>query len=225
MVTEQSKELLSAFMDGEASEIEHHRLLRQMADDDSLMDVWVSYHETRRAIRQPLAHSAMSLNGQQHRELHHRISSAISEDDSYDSESSDKVASIARPVLTSSSSAFAFKPASALAIAASLVVAVFVGTQLPSYEDAGESANGLAIQSSQSATTAIPVQTVSTLSANSSLVTEFASGNEPMSENSELMELDEERQKRLRAYLNEHERMSRFRSNQQLVTYPDPSRP
>ncbi len=143
----------------------------------------------------------------------------------YDSESSDKVASIARPVLTSSSSAFAFKPASALAIAASLVVAVFVGTQLPSYEDAGESANGLAIQSSQSATTAIPVQTVSTLSANSSLVTEFASGNEPMSENSELMELDEERQKRLRAYLNEHERMSRFRSNQQLVTYPDPSRP
>jgi negative regulator of sigma E activity len=82
-VTEQTKELLSALMDGEASEIEVHRLLRQMAGDDSVDEVWVAYQETRRVLRRPsknVSESGIQLSSRQHLELHRRISAAISDD-------------------------------------------------------------------------------------------------------------------------------------------------
>ena len=91
-MTEQTKELLSALMDGEASEIEVHRLLRQMAGDDSVNEVWVAYQETRRVLRRPsknVGESGLQLSTRQHLELHRRISVAISEDGVHSKSSTD----------------------------------------------------------------------------------------------------------------------------------------
>jgi hypothetical protein len=50
---------------------------------------------------------------------------------------------------------------------------------------------------------------------------ESAKGNEANIENPALKELDAEAQLRLRAYLNQHDRMARMRSNAQLVSFPN----
>ena len=79
-MTETARELLSALIDGEASEIEIHRLLRQLGEDDSLVEAWVSYQETRRVLRTPSnneVESVVHLSIQQHLKLRRRISQAI----------------------------------------------------------------------------------------------------------------------------------------------------
>ena len=208
-MTEKARELLSALIDGEASEIEIHRLLRQIGEDDSLIKAWVSYQETRRVLRSPSnsrAESAFHLNTRQHLELHRRISEAVGEDNSY----SESAAPLIKPA------ALFTKPAAALAMAASLVVAVFIGIQVNAPEG-----NDIASESQVIGSETIGSQIRQSPSGAQPVSTELARGNEPIADDLALKELDDEDQRRLRAYLNQHVRMSRMKPNTSLVTYPN----
>lgn len=245
-MTEKVRELLSVLMDGEASEIEVHRLLRQMGDDDSLNEVWVAYQETRRVIRRPsknATESAFQLSASQHLALHRRINAAIDEDTAFSQHHPDvstsrtnysgkpgshtePVAAFISPLVAAVSDDPAaasvavepaaalhlVRPAAAFAIAASLVVAVLVAVQV-NLPESDTDANGPSVVQSD------PPE-VRALSGEIPVSLEIAS--EPLGENLDLKELDAEGQRRLRAYLNQHDRMSRMRPDAQLVTYPAP---
>ncbi|MCZ6502021.1 MAG: RseA family anti-sigma factor [Gammaproteobacteria bacterium] len=211
-MTEKARELLSALIDGEASEIEIHRFLRQLGEDDSLIDAWVSYQETRRVLRSPSnkrAESVFHLNTRQHLELHRRISKAVGEDSSY----SEAAALFMKPAaLFMKPVALFMKPAAVLAMVASLVVAVFIGIQVNTPGGNDIASDSQAIGSQTLRPPSVATQPVSA---------ELARGNESIADDLGLNELDEEGQRRLRAYLNQHERMSRMKLNTSLVTYPN----
>ena len=214
-MTEKARELLSALIDGEASEIEIHRLLRQMGEDDSLIEAWVSYQETRRVLRSPsknMAESAFQLNSSQHLQLHRRISNAVGEDNSY---KEDAALSIKPAAPFMKPAAALMKPAAALAMAASLVAAVFIGIQVNAPEGNDIAGESQAIGSQTIGSQRQPPSVAQPVS------TELARGNEPIADDLALKELDEEGQRRLRAYLNQHDRMSRMKLNTSLVTYPN----
>ena len=211
-MTETVKELLSVLIDGEASEIELHRLLRQLGEDDSLIETWVSYQETRRVLRSPSSMPAgrVHLNTRQHLELHHRISQAVEKDTLFG-----EVSSMPRPalsaVLTRPAALFT-RPVRALAMAASLVIAVFIGIQVntPQGDDVADDSQ------------AIDIQTMGSRVRQPQFVaTQPTRESELIADDLELKELDEEGQRRLRAYLNQHDRMARMKSNTSLVTYPN----
>ncbi len=249
-MTEQAKELLSVLMDGEASEIEVHRLLRMMGDDESIRRVWISYQETRRVIRRPSAlnEPGIHLNADQHLALHSKISQAISDDVVHGATDSaalvDGTSSSAllpdRVAKSNSATGFGFRPAAAFAMAASLVVAVFVGTQIGPIGDQLENQAGGSVVAQSNSDSVFPaskssivpntnIRSTNGLTNNTQLVstntrTETGIRNEPTTGNLELRELDAEGQKRLRSYLNEHEQMARMKSNTQFVTYPGASR-
>jgi len=173
-------------MDGEASEIEVHRLLRQMGSDDTLKDVWLSWHQVRGVIQSQ--DGQMQLRHDQHQILHSNISDAIRDEDAYEMVTPRK-----RPSLV--------KPAAGLAMAASLVVAVFVGMSLNQPQEAQVAAGTLTNRPA-------PVIEPTLVS------------NEGPQLDEDLKQLNEEDQRRLRAYLNQHDRVARMKSDTQMVTYP-----
>lgn len=216
-MTETARELLSALIDGEASEIEIHRLLRQLGEDDSLVEAWVSYQETRRVLRTPSnneVESVVHLSIQQHLKLRRRISQAIEKDIFYSEDSNSSGSALPRVVT---------RPVAALAMAAAVLVAVFIGVQVNT-----PGGNDIVVESA-----APGVQTIDSqanprirqpqLVATQAFPTEFNQRNEPIADDLELRELDEEGRRRLRAYLNQHDRMARMKPNTSLVTYPNQS--
>ncbi len=223
-MTDKTKEILSALIDGEASEIEIHRLLRHMGEDELLVDSWVSFQETRRVLRSPAgkrAESAVILSSYQHRALNRRISAAIQEDTSLGeaSDNSGGAASYAKAATASYSRA-----AAVFALAASLVAAVFIGIQLngPEGSDiAGESTlvDTQIAQENAAQTSIAQTSVAQTKQAPALLSDDVARGGKPDAADMELRELDEEGQRRLRTYLSQHDRMARLRPNTSLVTY------
>ena len=188
-MTDTRKESLSALIDGEASEIEVHRLVREFRSDESLTTSWAVYQQVRATVRK--GGSGSGLGPAHHEALLNRISDAVHAEDDHKRETDDRPA--AGKVVMGS-----------LALAASLVITVFLGVQSP--EDSAVIADISTETSIQrpSERPAVEVQTVA---------------NDLQA--SELVELDEEKQKRLRAYLNQHDRMARMNANQQLVNYKD----
>jgi sigma-E factor negative regulatory protein RseA len=183
-VTDTRKESLSALIDGEASEIEVHRLVREFRADESLSESWAIYQQVRTTVRNP-SEQGGHLPLDRHRELFNRISEAVHEEQEHQQSGSERTSST-KVVLGS------------LALAASLVVAVFLGVRQP--EDPATVAE---VESAPP----IEVQTVS---------------SDPQGyPASELVELDEEKQRRLRAYLNQHDQMARMNADQKLVNYKE----
>ena len=84
--------------------------------------------------------------------------------------------------------------AGSLSVAACLLVAVFLGIQQPEPDDARNFAETVTEQAEV-----------------------LADVND--SQSAEMVELDEEKKRRLRVYLNQHDRMSRMNSKQRLVNY------
>ncbi len=187
---ETRKEYLSALIDGEASEVEVHRLVREFSSDETLAKSWAIYQHIRSTVRtRGEARNQLTLEG--HQVLFNRISEAIAVEDEHDA-----------PTVKT------YTPRNivmgGLALAAMLVLAVFIGVQDPAGEPpivAGNSAEGASVAD------------VRGLSASSGMI----------SPTSALVELDEEKQRRLRAYLNQHDRMARMDPNAQLVNYQDKS--
>jgi|TARA_B110000977_G_scaffold185010_1_gene249403 sigma-E factor negative regulatory protein RseA len=186
------RESLSAFIDGEASEIELHRLVREFRSDESLTSSWATYQHVGSTLRTDSG--AVSI--EDHQQLFARITDAIGSEDSHSKEVKKRV-----PPKT--------VVAGSLALAASMVVAIYIGIQQPSesssFADAQRGSMGT-VSSNQSRT--LDVQPV-------------ANQSDVQPRTSELVELDEEKQRRLRAYLNQHDQMSRMNPSKQFVNYKE----
>lgn len=193
-MTEVRKESLSALIDGEASELEVHRLVREFRQDTSLSISWARYQHIRTTIQSTNVDrpGAGALRPSDHEKLLNRISEAIAEEETHSHSPGVHSRTSTRHVLAGS-----------LALAASLVVAVFIGVQQP--ED--QAAPGLAGTPDSVEVTPVAVQPV-------------ANGQADLPTH-ELVELDEEKQRLLRNYLNQHDRMARMNDNRQFVNYQE----
>jgi sigma-E factor negative regulatory protein RseA len=188
---------LSALIDGEASEIEVHRLVREFRSDESLTSSWAMYQHIGSTLRTDSGSDSI----EHHQQLFKRITDAIESEDSHSREIQKSVSS--RTVIGGS-----------LALAASMVIAIFVGIQQPweslPLADAGTRSSSTGTVSSNQS----PVLNVQTVANQSNI--------QPRTP--ELVELDEEKQRRLRAYLNQHDRMSRMNPGKQFVNYKETSK-
>ncbi len=194
---EVKKESLSALIDGEASELEVHRLVREFRQDETLSVSWARYQHIRTTIQSSGtggsgtgASGTQRLSPQDHESLFARISDAVEREDIHEFD---------KPLETKGASVKLI--AGSLALAASLVVAVFIGVQQPN-----ETTPGL-VSTSPMPQNAITVQPVSN-----------AFREAPTQE---LVELDEDKQRLLRNYLNQHDRMTRMNDNRHLVNYQE----
>ncbi|MCB1646132.1 MAG: sigma-E factor negative regulatory protein [Pseudomonadales bacterium] len=210
-MTNQIKESLSAWIDGEASEIEVHRLLRQYENDPSMKDSWVRYQQVRTVVR-----GESVLPPELHLELHSRISAAIAEEAGF----AESV-----PAAGIHKQRNWIRPVGGLAAAASLALAVFIGTQLQVTDTAGQPANaianvpgGPAVQGQLVSTNPVATQISSAAPAQQYPTTDYPAVADD-NDGTELRELDPERQAQLRAYLRQHEQLSRLNSNQRTVIY------
>jgi negative regulator of sigma E activity len=185
---------LSSLIDGEASEVEVHRLVREFRSDESLSSSWAIYRHIGSTLRADSGTGSIGHNQQ----LFTRITDAIESEDCHSKEV--RKAALPRTVIAGS-----------LALAASMVVAILVGIQPPPESeplaDAGlQTASAGRASSNQSP--ALDDQTVATPS-------------EVQRRTPELLELDEEKQRRLRAYLNQHDQMSRMNPSKKFVNYKE----
>ncbi len=201
-MTNKKQESLSALIDGEANELEVHRLVREFGEDDSLPHSWAIYLHVREVVRsfrsaQNEPHQGSTFGPAEHRLLRGRISAAIQQETTHQ-------AAPARRIWTRRSAAIG----GSLALAASLAVAVFIGVQSP--EEQGET-GGLVLQTNAWDGTQNGAR-------NSTQIAGQAVDYQSLPfETPELIELDEAKQRRLRAYLNQHDRMARM--NATLVNY------
>lgn len=191
-MTDKRKELLSSLIDGEASELEVHRFLREFGGDAELTHSWSMYQHIRMVVR---SRDDVASDPYKHQDLFRRISEDVAAEASHNH-------------------VFAIEPSrkkvvvGSLALAASLFVAIFVTTQ-------ANTDSGLPGVSVASTPTSVQAQ------GNQSLVVRSTAVSSPAasSQTSELIELDEEKQRRLRSYLNQHERMTRMDNKSQLVGF------
>lgn len=185
------KESLSALIDQEASEIEVHRLLRSVERDASLKTSWLRYQQIRSVIRQE-----QRLPIEAHLELNQRINAVIEAESPFADETGRKQRYAAVKLL---------KPVGGLAVAASLVAAIFMGFQTTQLVDSGaQQPIDIATGPAEPAQTVADAAIFSEL-ADTPLNTTFASNGSD--DEFELRELDEEKKKRLRAYLMRHDRL------------------
>lgn len=206
---------MSALMDGEASEIEIHRMLRDPDTTEKLKQSFFTFQSIRQVIRSPSG-GQVALDVERHSVLFDRISAAVADEEGYD--------------LVTPNERRWTKPVAGFAVAASLLVAIGVGVNLNSGTDpgvvAGQPRSG---QPANGTSVAIATQPVSTVVARrgveNSLAPELASERSSempdLSQLPELKELEQKNLELLREYLNRHDR-ARLGSDQQLVTYPKP---
>lgn len=197
-MSDENRELVSALMDGEASEIEIHKLLRQYKQDtesgaaNGIRDTLLVYGRIISTIGGPAgANKPLDLSQAQHQRLHQAISQAIDEDETvFDA-----------GVLPKPSILIHSKPFQAAALAACLVVAVGLGVSVFDQSSSDGAQTRVASSGLQAGESdVVNAQPVSASSAEQ-----------------ELRELDEERQRELRAYLNRHDRAARRDPNVQTV--------
>ncbi len=196
-MTEHLKQSISALLDEEISEIEVHRLLREFDSDDSLKETWVRYQQIR-AVSQSQHH----LSETQHLDLYSRISGAIDEEDHHEWQGD------SRPAWQ--------KQTAGLAVAASLVMAVFVGINVQEQKLNPES-DLVASGETTIEASAVAAEPVSNVMEQPEEMVAFND------DELELRELDEAKRQQLREYLMRHDRSSQLNqmNNQtQTVTFP-----
>lgn len=173
------KETMSAYIDGEASEIEVHRLLRELDSEKDLKKSFLAFQHIRNVVS---TNESVALDLDQHTALFERISDAVQKEAEH---------------TAGSRGGFAWqKPAIGFAIAASLVAAVFMGVnrmETDSVSAVAENQDGA----------------ISTI-----MVANQSRKNQP-----ELRELDEDKQQKLREYLNQHDRMTRLKRADKTVNF------
>ena len=205
-MTDKLKESLSALIDGEASEIEVHRLLRELGTNQSLKPSWQAWMQARAVLQ-----GENRLPAARHAELHERISLAIAEEETWTSDNK----RIALP------RAFT-RPMAGMAVAASLVVAVMLGVymQQPGNPEAAVSTQTASRAPSQ-VINAQPVALGQTMPP----VQQSVVRQNPVDDGQQqdLRELNAEQQAELRAYLNAHDRMARMNPNARMVIFENPN--
>jgi len=242
-VTDTNKESLSALIDGEASEIEVHKLLRHVKsiegeagsispETEDLHRSWARYQEIRSVIgpagSRADGHSRMAAS--QHLALRLRISEAIDAEDTHKLEGVSSLVGLTPRTAMAKYRA----PAAGLAIAASLVVAIFVGLS-PLEQETGN-VDAIATIDASADQQPVSVQTVSTTRSTAEAVKNpvagrtaelntleqqlLSSGEDGMLvDDLELKELNEEQRRQMRAYLQLHDRMTRTKPNRRTVNF------
>ena len=199
MVDQVPRESLSALIDGQASEVEIHRLLRDISDNDALRKSWSRYRQIGEVIKgNPLCSAA------RHLDLSERIRHAI------DREPQGSTVSGLTPARR-----MRFKRLSGLAVAATVLFAVAMG-----FLNLGQQSE-LTTATTAQQVQPTPVQTVAV----DSLAAQSREDNMVLDPDleSELKELPPEKQKRLREYLMRMDR--RFATDTQVVTFPNKKLP
>ena len=230
-MTDTNKESLSALIDGEASEIEVHKLLRYVKsiegeagsispETEDLHRSWARYQEIRSVIgpagSRADGHSRMAAS--QHLALRLRISEAIDAEDTHKLEGVSSLVGLTPRTAMAKYRA----PAAGLAIAASLVVAIFVGLS-PLEQETGN-VDAIATIDASADQQPVSVQTVSTTRSTAEVNTLeqqlLSSGEDGMLvDDLELKELNEEQRRQMRAYLQLHDRMTRTKPNRRTVNF------
>ena len=230
-MTDTNKESLSALIDGEASEIEVHKLLRHVKsiegeagsispETEDLHRSWARYQEIRSVIgpagSKADGHSRMVAS--QHLALRLRISEAIDAEDTHKLEGVSSLVGLTPRTAMAKYRA----PAAGLAIAASLVVAIFVGLS-PLEQETGN-VDAIATIDASADQQPVSVQTVSTTRSTAEVNTLeqqlLSSGDDGMLvDDLELKELNEEQRRQMRAYLQLHDRMTRTKPNRRTVNF------
>ena len=230
-MTDTNKESLSALIDGEASEIEVHKLLRHVKsiegeagsispETEDLHRSWARYQEIRSVIgpagSRADGHSRMAAS--QHLALRLRISEAIDAEDTHKLEGVYSLVGLTPRTAMAKYRA----PAAGLAIAASLVVAIFVGLS-PLEQETGN-VDAIATIDASADQQPVSVQTVSTTRSTAEVNTLeqqlLSSGEDGMLvDDLELKELNEEQRRQMRAYLQLHDRMTRTKPNRRTVNF------
>jgi len=212
-VADNTRESLSALVDGEASEIELHRLLREIGQEDlnvsEVKNSWAAYQQIRSVMGNHPIYSA-----QQHLELNRQIGAAI------DAET-DFVVDTSRLVKNNRY----IKPLGGLAVAASLTLAVMVGfNQLNTDDEISPTG-----QQSVAGTVAGTTETANLPAPDANLVvpvqmTADSQVLDPAIE-SDLRELPPDKQKRLRAYLSRYDRQMAPAPQTRTVIHKDKKGP
>lgn len=200
-MTDRLKQSISALIDGEASDIEVHRLLRQWDSDGSVKPAWLGYLQVRSVVQ-----GEHQLDVASHLKLHSRICTAIEAEACHALKSGHRT-----PVLRT----FA-KPIAGLAVAASLAVAVMVGYYVQSPNAPTElvaTSSPMAVASPVAvAPQVINVQPVSTAPVAN------LQGQLP-----DLRQLSEQQQRELRQYLIMHDQMARMDPNSRMASFENPN--
>ena len=253
-MTDYTKESLSALIDGEASEIEVHKLLRHIKSihpepgensqaSEDLHASWARYQEIRSVVGSSGADASSQttrLDASQHLALRLRISHAIETEAVHELEGVSSLSSVSGRDMTARSTLAKYRaPAAGLAIAASLVVAIFVGLKPLENNTSGNTGSDAVATLNAPSTTndrqPISAQTVSTQSGSvntqnsispatsrlDSLEQQLLSSGEEgmLVDHSELKELNDEQRQQMRAYLQLHDRMTRSNSNRRTVNF------
>lgn len=203
------RESLSALIDGEASEIELHRLLREIGQDNDLKSSnlkksWAAYQQIRSVMGSHPLYSA-----QQHLELSRQIGASIELETDFAVDTS--------PLVKKNRY---IKPLGGLAVAASLTLAVMVGFNQLNTDDEISPTGQESV-----AGTNEPVDRTS--HASTVITAQLAADNQvldPVIE-SDLRELPPEKQKRLRAYLSRYDRQMAPVSQTRTVIHKDKKAP
>lgn len=205
-MTDNLKEMVSALLDGEANEIEVHKVLRKFGSDEKLKSSYMAWQQVRAAARKDLV-----LSRQDHLALHKRISEVIdTETQLEDPIENPGILFFTGNTLAAMGSHRMLKPVAGLAMAASIVVAILLGIQL---------------QTDQSDLNEIEVATKDQAISPRYVSSNGLSGDLSESfDQDELVELDEEKQKMVREYLLQHERMTRLNPNVKVVTFDQPNK-
>lgn len=230
-MTDNLRESVSALLDDEVSEIEVHRILRNLEKDPKIKSSFINFQQIRAVIRRD-----GMLSNQDHLTLHKLIGEAIHQEPAI----SDSMNMAGGFRLTGWNASRYTKPVAGFAIAASLVLAVFVGFQVQTGLDQGHglvSEPGDLVEPNGRNPTMVNSTNVNSTNVNSNRVkpdftqpvlTDYAVGN--LSDNSssledpqdDLVELDAEKQKLIRKYLRRHDRMTRLNSDVKVVTFDNP---
>ena len=195
-MVDSNRQSLSAWLDGEASEVETQRLLRALDEDPGTRKAWSRYQ----AISEVLQ-SKGTLSARDHLVLSHRISQSLDEEAAYDISATDWRQRLSRPI-------------TGLAVAASLVFAVAAGINLYQTGDPSSANTPVALQDSPAVQ---PVPAVATAPTDPREVDRFMAED---ADDGELRELDEERLTLLRQHLMQHYGATRNAENYRVVSQP-----
>ena len=216
-MSEKIKASISALIDEEISTLEVHRLLRQFDEHQELKTSWIRYLQIR-AVSQ----GDHPLTTQQHLNLHSRISRAIADEAVYDG--SAVITSPARSFRTSADNWY--KPLAGFAVAAALVIAVYIGLESNSgiisteIADSHPSSAASTAAQTQAAEASAPLQvsTVSVPVPSDALKADKGAGSLAVNMPEAVRALSPGAQEKFRQYLRRHEWMNRRNINQNLHT-------
>lgn len=188
------REMISALLDDEASEIEIHKIVRRMNDDGQVKTSLLAWQQIRAAAKNDVL-----MSRQHHLQLAKRISAEV-----------EKEPLVQATGLVNAKGRYR-KPVVGLAIAASVALAFFVGGFYMDYPGSETHlSNGGFAETNEST---IQPQT----SRSQPVSPRYVSVQDADPEM--LVELDEEKRRMVRQYLLQHERMTRLNPDLRAVTF------